>query len=268
MTSRCSALLSKFKPKQDKRTANPAPKFFDKPIISGRNLEVSGIYTQSTNPGQQYVQSLLSSGSISGENLRLLNVKYVVLAKEVDWAWYRDVLNDSGLERVFDSENLAIYENPERVSRFYETDELSPQTLEPLDYEFISPVEYRVREGAEKYTVFVPPNLDSGHWRLDGEKSRAGYYAVWEDGGNKVEYNRFGTYMISYVISIISAVGIVIAYLVLRKRGQSFKELFVRSCLVGWLSRFHQQDRHLRIFCSQTLKEFYPKQYLAGRNRV
>jgi len=35
-------------------------------------------------PGQLYVRSILSSGSISGENLRPLNVKYVMLVKEVE----------------------------------------------------------------------------------------------------------------------------------------------------------------------------------------
>lgn len=210
----------KFVPNQDKRLGNPAEAFFDKPVIYGQNIEVPGIYTQSTNPAQRYVESILSGGSISGENLRLLNVKYVMLVKEVDWAWYRDMLEGSDLEPVFDSENLVLYKNPEQVSRFYEADELSPGALEPLDYEPISPVKYEVESGNEKYTIFVPPNLDSSDWVLDGGAAPSGFYAAWENQGGKVEYTRFRTYEISYLISLLSVAAIVIGYIILWKRSK------------------------------------------------
>jgi hypothetical protein len=223
----------RFVPNQDKRIANPAPIFFDKPIISGQNLEVPGIYTQSTNPGQRYVENLLSSGRISGENLKLLNVKYVVLAKEVDYARYLDMLNASDLELVFDSENLMIYRNPVQVSRFYGADNLPPVALEPLDYEIISPVEYEVANSNKKYVIFVPPNLDSGDWLLDGKEAAPNFYAVWENGGGKVEYSRFEVYEASYIISISSAIAIAAVYLVLWKKeflwgkiGKIIKRLF------------------------------------------
>lgn len=210
----------KFVPNQDKRIANPAPSFFDKPIISGQNLEVPGIYTQSTNPGQRYVESILSSGSISGENLRLLNVKYVMLVKEVDYAWYLEMLDNSDLEPIFDSENLVLYKNPEQVSRFYNADELSPGALEPLEYEVISQVEYEVTGDNEKYTIFVPPNLDSSDWVLDGGAAPSGFYAAWENQGGKVEYTRSKTYEISYLISLLSVAAIVIGYIILWKRSK------------------------------------------------
>lgn len=210
----------KFVPNQDKRIANPAPSFFDKPVTYGQNIEVPGIYTQSTNPGQRYVESILSSGSISGENLRLLNVKYVMLVKEVDWAWYRDMLEGSDLEPVFDSENLVLYKNPEQVSRFYDADELSPGALEPLDYEPISPVKYEVASGNEKYTIFVPPNLDSSDWVLDGREAPSGFYAAWENQGGKVEYTRSRTYEISYLISLLSVAAVVMGYIILWKRSK------------------------------------------------
>jgi hypothetical protein len=38
---------------------NPASNFFDKPVIQSENTEISTIYSQSTNPGQRYVESLL-----------------------------------------------------------------------------------------------------------------------------------------------------------------------------------------------------------------
>ncbi|MFQ6130190.1 MAG: hypothetical protein ACE5OT_05240 [Candidatus Hadarchaeaceae archaeon] len=208
----------KFVPNQDKRIGNLAEAFFDKPVIYGQNIEVPGIYTQSTNPGQQYVEAILSSMNISGENLKLLNVKYVMLVKEVDWAWYHDMLEGSDLEPVFDSENLVLYKNPAQVSRFYGADELSPGALEPLDYKPISQVKYEVESGNEKYTIFVPPNLDSSDWVLDGGEAPSGFYAVWENQGDKVEYARFGTYEISYLISLLSVVAVVIGYITLWKR--------------------------------------------------
>jgi len=213
----------KFVPNQDKRLGNPAEAFFDKPVIYGQNIEVPGIYTQSTNPGQQYLESILSGGNISGENLRLLNVKYVMLVKEVDWAWYRDMLDGSDLEPVFDSENLLLYKNPAQVSRFYGADELSPRALETLNYELISPVKYEIEGGDEKYTIFVPPNLDSSDWVLDGGKAPSGFYAAWENQGSEVEYSRFMTYEISYFISLLSVAIVVIGYIILLKRSKNYR---------------------------------------------
>jgi hypothetical protein len=208
----------RFVPNQDKRIANPAPSFFDKPIISGQNLEVPGIYTQSTNPGQRYVENLLSSRRMNGEDLRLLNVKYVMLAKEVDYARYLGMLNASDLELVFDSENLMLYRNSVQVSRFYEADELSPGALEPLGYETISPAEYEVTGGDKRYTIFVPPNLDSSYWALDGKAAPEGFYAAWESRDEKVAYSRFEVYGTSYIISISSAIAIAAVCLIIWKK--------------------------------------------------
>jgi hypothetical protein len=204
----------RFVPNYDKRILNPAGAFFDKPIVYGQNPEVPGIYAQPTNPGQRYVESILSMGSISGENLKLLNVKYVILAKEVDYAWYLEMLDNSDLVPVFDSENLVLYKNPEQVSRFYGADEFSPEALEPLSYESISPVKYEVKSGNKKYTVFIPPNLDSSDWVLDGRGAPSGFYAAWEDKGGKVEYSRFKTYEFSYIISLISVAAVGVGYII------------------------------------------------------
>jgi len=124
-----------------------------------------------------------------------------------------------------------IYENPMRVSRFYGADELSPRALEPLNYEIISPVEYEVTNSSKKYTIFVPPNLDSGDWVLDGKTAPAGFYAAWEGQGGKVEYSRFRTYELSYIISISSALAVAVIYLILWKKESLWR-------IVGRLFRF------------------------------
>jgi hypothetical protein len=59
-----------------------------------------------------------------------------------------------------------------QVSRFYGSDNLSPATLEPLNYEIISPVKYKAAGGDKKYTIFVPPNLDPSDSPLDGAEAR------------------------------------------------------------------------------------------------
>jgi hypothetical protein len=206
-----------FVPNRDKRILNPAPIFFDKPVISGQNLELPGIYTQSTNPGQRYVENLLSSGAISGANLRLLNVKYVILAKEADYTRYLEMLNRSDLELVFESDNIMIYRNPLQVSRFYAVDTLSLAALEPLTYRTISPVEFEVTNNSRKYTIFVPPNFDSRGWLLNGKEAAPNFYAAWEVDGTHVYYGRFTIYKISYIISSIAAVAVVAFYIISRK---------------------------------------------------
>jgi len=134
-------------------------------------------------------------------------------------------------------ENCAL-QGPEEVSSFYEADELSSQALKPLGYKSISPVGYSVEESDERYTVFVPPNLDSSDWVLDGEKATESFHAAWESQSGKVEYARFKIYEASYIISIISAVAIAVVYLIIWKKevvrgkiGKTIKRLFrPRSC--------------------------------------
>jgi hypothetical protein len=53
----------------------------------------------------------------------------------------------------------------------------------------------------KRYTVFIPPNLDSSDWVLDGKAASDGFYAAWDSKGGKVEYSRFGIYEISYIVS-------------------------------------------------------------------
>ena len=67
-------------------------------------------------------------------------------------------------------------------------------------------------------TIFVPPNLDSSEWMLNGGGAPRDLYAAWESRGGKVEYTRFRTYEISYIISISSAGAIAVVCLILWKK--------------------------------------------------
>ena len=70
----------------------------------------------------------------------------------------------------------------------------------------------------KRYTVFIPPNLDSSDWVLDGKAASDGFYAAWDSKGGKVEYSRFGIYEASYIVSISSAIAIAAIYLILRRK--------------------------------------------------
>ena len=47
-------------PNNYKRMANPAWKFFDRPVIAGDNIEIGPIYSQSRDPISLYIGFLLS----------------------------------------------------------------------------------------------------------------------------------------------------------------------------------------------------------------
>lgn len=93
---------------------NPANVFFTKPVIQGDNIEIGEIYTQSTNPVSKYIESLLESrGKVNnfGEFVAPLDVKYIVLAKEVDYMNYYFLFEQADLTLLRDTSNLFVFEN-------------------------------------------------------------------------------------------------------------------------------------------------------------
>ncbi len=207
----------KWIPNAQKRIANPASNFFDKPVIQGENTEISTIYTQSTNPAQRYVESLLvkrNNLTNFGELMIPLNVKYVLLTKEVDYKEYFFLFNQTDLVLIKETENFYVFENKHAVSRFYHSPSLEPQFLSllPIPYTQSSPVEFSVKAEAE-YIVFVPPNLDSDCWELEGKPSLAhGFYAIYPAGEGTIYYRRFDTYLLGYVISLLTLMVLVTWY--------------------------------------------------------
>ncbi len=99
-----------------------------------------------------------------------LNVKYVLLTKEVDYKKYFFLFNQTDLELIKETENFYVFKNKHVVSRFYLSPEELPESftsLSPLPYTQTSPVKFSIKAEAE-YIVFVPPNLDSDYWELEG----------------------------------------------------------------------------------------------------
>lgn len=215
----------KWIPNAQKRIGNPASSFFDKPIIQGENAEINLIYSQSTNPAQRYVESLLSNKdkiTNFGELIIPLNVKYVLLTKEVDYKEYSFLFNQTDLELIKETENFYIFKNTHPVSRFYLSSSPPPsdpqeqsefiKSLKPSDYTQLSPVKFSVNANAG-YVVFVPPNLDSEWWELDGQTSTIKeFYAVYPAGSGMVYYRRFNTYLAGYLVSLVTLTGLIIWY--------------------------------------------------------
>ncbi|VVB84163.1 Uncharacterised protein [uncultured archaeon] len=215
----------KWIPNVQKRINNPASFFFNKPIIQGENTEIGSIYTQSTNPAQRYVESLLSNRdkiTNFGELIIPLNVKYVLLTKEVDYKEYFFLLNQTDLKLTKETENFYIFKNAHPVSRFYLSSSPPPSdpqeqsefilSLKPSDYTQLSPVKFSVNADAG-YVVFVPPNLDSDWWELDGQTSTINrFYAVYPAGSGMVYYGRFNTYLVGYLVSLVTLIGLIIWY--------------------------------------------------------
>lgn len=95
--------------------ANPAPRFFDKEVIAGDNMEIGKIYTHSQRPVSRLVeQDILAKKDQlenAGELLAPYGIKYVILAKEADWQEYNFLNRQKDLEFVKDSGGLIIYKN-------------------------------------------------------------------------------------------------------------------------------------------------------------
>jgi hypothetical protein len=243
----------KWIPNRDKRIANPAEHFFDKQIISGKNIEIGGIYRQVNTPEQLYIDFLLRNrGKITnlGELLALLNVKYVLLTKEADYKRYFFLFNQSDLTLVKETENFYVFKNEHEVAKIYEVDGIvyirgwrellersrnedittklyvignttgksgGKSKRKALEYERKNPVRYELKEQPSKrYVVFTEPY--SEHWMIDGKKPLKAYgvvnaYEVDDDKG-EIKYERFyNVYLPSYMISMLTFTALVLMYL-------------------------------------------------------
>ncbi len=113
-----------FTPKQ--RISNPANVFFSKGVIHGDNIEAGNIYSQSTNPVSKYIESLLFNNyriDNFGELVAPLNVKYIILAKEVDWGFYQFLFNQTDLEMVMNNTKLVVFKNKVNAGKVYSVDD-------------------------------------------------------------------------------------------------------------------------------------------------
>ena len=98
----------------DRVIANVAATSFRRNVISGDNVEASGVATQSTSPRSAYLQRLFANGPrlhSFGALVAPLGVQYVVLAKAVDWSSYGWLAGQTDLHVVLDTPALEVWRN-------------------------------------------------------------------------------------------------------------------------------------------------------------
>ena len=184
-----------------KRTYNLAKDFFDKPIIVGDNVEAWPIYSKSTSERSRYIESLIGNSSVIhlGNKLKILNVKYILLTKEVDYQNYLYLLNQSDLKLIINSTNFYVFKNLVKVSKFYQSDDLI--MLEPLNYSQESIVTYHIDQPKRKYIIFT--DNYNFYWNLGSQKPMWEHFVnVFEyRGENKISFKRFNLMLTGYFIS-------------------------------------------------------------------
>ena len=94
-------------------------------------------------------------------------------------------------------------------------------------------------EAGGGYIVFVPPNLDSGYWELEGTPSLTqGFYAAYTASKGTIYFRRFDTYLLGYAVSLMTLLGLVVWYKkewvvgFLRKKRDH--QVVLRSCGIAW----------------------------------
>ena len=240
-------------PNSDKRLANPAQLFFDKSVIAGDNIEVPGIYSQSINPVSKYVEFLLTNRNDVnnlGELLAPLNIKYIILVNEADYADYNFLYHQNDLKVELEKPGITLLKNEHPVARIYGVDsvvyiesldeylELSKAQdvmehlyilgsgsnsgedggMQRLDFTEKSPVKYWVESTQAKYTIFTAPqNVSTEHWDYNGKQplKNLGFMPAFEldEGGGEIVYTRFyHVYLSSYIVSAVALMVLLLAY--------------------------------------------------------
>jgi hypothetical protein len=92
--------------------ASPAPTFFSIPVVTDLDLQVSGV-APPTDPDQVAISRLVTAGATGdwGRQLAALGVKYVLVAREVDWQAYGFLAQQPGLSLVRDYGSILLYRN-------------------------------------------------------------------------------------------------------------------------------------------------------------
>jgi hypothetical protein len=90
--------------------ASPASAFFQCPVISGTDMEWGGSIGASEDPQGQAVEQWLNAGGKTDllQN-GAYNIKYIVLAKELDWQSYIGMGSNPELQPVMETATLVVY---------------------------------------------------------------------------------------------------------------------------------------------------------------
>jgi hypothetical protein len=90
--------------------SNPARSFFTCPVVSGTNMEWGGIYDNSRDSDGAAVSAWLVARGKNGAPALSAPVRYIVLAKELDFASYRWINDLSYVQPLLETKTLFVYE--------------------------------------------------------------------------------------------------------------------------------------------------------------
>lgn len=244
----------------ERRIANPASIFLDKPVISGQNAEVGSIQTQSSNPTQYYMEYLLEhKNEITnfGELITPLNVKYIILAKELDYQKYDFLYNQTDLELLKENDKLVVFRNLHNTSRIRQVTSLKEiktwnelveesKIIDINDYGFVfvydnadtieqwkelsytrkSAFTFQVPETGP-YMIFTSPTHDQNGWVLNGNNGldSVGLYSVFAQtkrsgADNTISFRPIIFHIIGCLISLIALLFIFYPFSKLKKHAK------------------------------------------------
>ncbi len=93
--------------------ANPAPAFFDRPVISSDNPELLGVRPRTRHPENDVIEGRVLSAAYysqtAGAKLAPLGVHYVVLLKQADWAEYGWLDDQTDLKLAAETSGWKLY---------------------------------------------------------------------------------------------------------------------------------------------------------------
>jgi hypothetical protein len=97
---------------QNNVVAPPGPSFFSVPMVVSADPEVPGI-SPPNDRDQVAITSLVRAGDLGdwAQTLAERHIKYVIVARELDWAYFKFLDDQPGLTRVRDFGSIILYRN-------------------------------------------------------------------------------------------------------------------------------------------------------------
>jgi hypothetical protein len=95
--------------------ANPAEKFFDKPVLVNNDPEFKDSSPSTIDPTKTYIGKRVlpraADRSDLGRRIAPMNIKYVILTSDADADNYIYVSKQAGLKLAYRDAEIALYEN-------------------------------------------------------------------------------------------------------------------------------------------------------------
>jgi len=189
-----------------KRLANPATHFFAN-TISADNMEAENIYSQSQNPHSAYIESTLKNTTDLASKLVRVNVRYIILQKEVDYKDYLYLKDQPNLILIKETPNLILFKNANPTYKIYQTDNPEDtKNMTPLTYKKLSPFRYEIAEPKKKYLVFTDRYDPS--WKLKGsrhlEDTHINVYGY--ENGRYIIHTSCYQFLLGFIISLFTLI--------------------------------------------------------------